>query len=380
MKRGALALRALWTAALIILTSWVVRAASGDQPRGLTFVGSLTAEQGAEEPVDLTFRFTRAGGVVCSPVIRDVKPEARTGNVHLTIPLDECGGVFDGSDVVVEVLVGNDTVITEQPMNAIPRAKYAGMRGSPQCPAGYDRELGTGEVMVCRRERDEIVKVGVGAAAFWIDRFEAGVFADSGATGQQYGTSADDYPANFPDDGDYSSPLFAVSASGVMPSRFVTWFQANEACRAMGKRLPTLAEWHRAVRGTPDRGESSGASAACVTAFDRPLVSGSRTACRSAWGAEDMIGNAAEWTQLWQSTLGDASSAPQSHGERHADGTWNIVSQTLLGPAERELGPAIAVRGGSYLDRLAAGVFALDFRHGPHWSGSEVGFRCVVPR
>src|SRR5262245_3609880 len=45
--------------------------------------------------------------------------------------------------------------------------------------------------------------------------------------------------------------IFAVSLPGVLPSAFITWFQAQAACENARKRLPTNAEWQAAVAGTP---------------------------------------------------------------------------------------------------------------------------------
>jgi formylglycine-generating enzyme required for sulfatase activity len=381
MTRVGLALRAGWTLVLILSTTWIVRAASGDRPNTLSFVGSLasTTPQSAPSAVDLTFRFSRAGAPICAPTVRAVKPESTSGNVRVSIPLDDCAGFLDGSDTTVDVLVGANVVVSDKPMAATPRAKYAGTRGSPECPAGYARASSGGAPISCRRGHDEVVKVAAGAAAFWIDRYEAGVFAEATGEGAQYGVAASDYPAHFPADGDHAQPLYAVSRSGITPSRYLTWFQANEACRASGKRLPTHAEWHRAARGTPDPGASDGAADTCVTLFGGPRATGGAR-CQSAWGAQDMIGNAAEWTLRWQSMVGDASAPPDSSPQRRSDGTWNVTSQTVIEGTTREVGPAIAVAGGSYLDGTAAGIRALDFRRGPGWHGADVGFRCVVSR
>src|SRR5262245_59705980 len=54
------------------------------------------------------------------------------------------------------------------------------------------------------------------------------------------------YPANFPDDGNwtpmpgFSAPspgVYAVSIPGVLPTTCTTWFQAVQACAVSGKRL-----------------------------------------------------------------------------------------------------------------------------------------------
>src|SRR4030095_13910136 len=62
-----------------------------------------------------------------------------------------------------------------------------------------------------------------------------------GAT--QLGTASHDDYAPCTDDGQTcTNDIYAVSLPSVLPSAFVTWFQAEEACANAGKRLPTSAE------------------------------------------------------------------------------------------------------------------------------------------
>jgi hypothetical protein len=50
------------------------------------------------------------------------------------------------------------------------------------------------------------------------------------------------YPPSFPDDGNWTAPVYAVSVPGVKPSMCITWFQAEQACALSNKRLPTNQE------------------------------------------------------------------------------------------------------------------------------------------
>jgi formylglycine-generating enzyme required for sulfatase activity len=133
---------------------------------------------------------------------------------------------------------------------------------NPDCPRGFTRDAAATPGTVCVRtvltQRDEVVKVGTGATAFWIDRYEASVH--HGASGAQLGTAntsaggADDIPSRMPRNGQRAgatAELVALSHAGT-PSVNVTWFQANEACRGVGKRLPTGDEWLAAASGTLD--------------------------------------------------------------------------------------------------------------------------------
>src|SRR5262245_36150849 len=118
------------------------------------------------------------------------------------------------------------------------------------------------------------------------------------AGARQLGLVGDDY-APCTDQGASCADLYALSATSVTPSAFVTWFQAQQACANSGKRLPTSAEWQIAANGTPDPGPDDGV-ADCNTGR-LPFVdgTGSRIRCVSARGAFDMAGNLEEWTADW---------------------------------------------------------------------------------
>ena len=98
---------------------------------------------------------------------------------------------------------------------------------------------------------------------------------------------------------DCANDIFAVSLPSEIPSALITWFQAQEACANAGKRLPTSAEWQMGANGTPDPGPDNGTTD-CNTASDQlATATGTRTACVSAVGAFDMVGNLAEWVADW---------------------------------------------------------------------------------
>src|SRR5262249_58831594 len=92
--------------------------------------------------------------------------------------------------------------------------------------------------------------------------------------------------------------IYAVSLPSVLPSAFITWFQAQEACARAGRRLRTSAERQVAANGTPDPGPDNGTTD-CNTAGDGPSLTGARSSCVSARGAFDMVGNVAEWVADW---------------------------------------------------------------------------------
>ncbi len=161
--------------------------------------------------------------------------------------------------------------------------------------------------------------------------------------------------------------IFAVSLPGVEPSAFLTWFQAQQACKSAGKQLPTNEDWQAAVVGTPDPGPDNGTTD-CNTTNNGITPTGSRSACVSNDGAFDMVGNLAEWTAGWVTRSGPCN------------GSWNVVTddkQCFIGAATSGE-PGVLVRGGSY--DLDSGSLA-----GPLMTRVEilslntnyVGFRCI---
>jgi gamma-glutamyl hercynylcysteine S-oxide synthase len=86
---------------------------------------------------------------------------------------------------------------------------------------------------------------------------------------------------------------------------YVTHRQARAYAGAMGMRLPTEAEYHRAAFGTPSGeerdfpwGDDRPAAAHGNFGFERvdPEPVDAHPAGRSAWGIADLIGNGWEWT------------------------------------------------------------------------------------
>jgi hypothetical protein len=97
----------------------------------------------------------------------------------------------------------------------------------------------TSSKLACRGNgsSDQMVRAG----AVCIDKYEASVWS-SPTGGTQYGVNSDNYPCN--NNGqDCKGKIFARSVAGVTPSRYITWFQAQQALANSGERLPTNAEW-----------------------------------------------------------------------------------------------------------------------------------------
>ena len=135
---------------------------------------------------------------------------------------------------------------------------------------------------------DVMVKVG----PLCVDKYEASVWSNADGTGTQYGASSDNYPLSFPDTGNWTTQLYAVSRAGVTPSASITWFQAQQACALSGKRLLTNAEWQMAAAGTPD-------SANCNVSTAAAANTGANASCVSNYQVNDMVGNVWEWVADW---------------------------------------------------------------------------------
>lgn len=185
-----------------------------------------------------------------------------------------------------------------------------------------------------------------------------------GAT--QLGVASPNFaPCN--DNGSACTDIFAVSLPGVTPSASITWFQAVEACGNSRKRLPSSAEWQKAVTNTPDPGPDNGTTD-CNTAGAGTVAStGSRSACVSSVGAFDMVGNLDEWVADW---------VPASTGCPGWGGFSND-HMCVSGASTTATGPGAIVRGGdSFLGPLA-GPLEANSLNSPSTANPIFGFRCV---
>ena len=255
---------------------------------------------------------------------------------------------------------------------------------NPDCPPGYSRDANATTIFLCTKLSDQVVRVSNGNAAFWIDRYEASIWDGANGTGQQWGlVEAAPFPSNFPENGQYATPLFAMSMVGVKPSGYANWFQAQAACEAVGKRLPSGEEWLRAARGTFDIGGSNGHDGSCLTDGMDIRNTGEGRLCASKWGAEDMIGNMSERTSEWYAAPGPDTMGGPSNPWRAASYNSDITLGIASEGQDWGLWPGLptsASRGGSLRDIDGAGIFALDLRYTPSFQHAQFGFRCVTPR
>ena len=196
--------------------------------------------------------------------------------------------------------------------------------------------------------------------------------AKGGAT--QLGVASDDYTPCSDSGQDCTDDIYAVSLVGVTPSSHLTWFQAQAACENARKRLPSNAEWQAAVAGTPDPGNpnpDNGTTDCNTSSTLKVTATGSRSSCKSARGAFDMVGNLVEWVADW---------VPRS--VTCGTGTWETgVSPTgdtqCLAGALTTGEPGALLRGGNFVNGSEAGPLAVVGNSAPSRAGSGPGFRCA---
>ncbi len=219
-----------------------------------------------------------------------------------------------------------------------------------------------------------------------VDKYEASVWSKppKGTTpqGMQYGVPGNGYPcsANGNDCAETGAKIYAASVPGVTPSASITWFQAQQACANVGKRLLRNGEWQMAAAGTPDPGDSP-ATAECNTnsgdVATGASATGSRSLCVSNWGALDMVGNVWEWVEDWIQTNGGINATDTTTALYGGDLVFGIDEAF----PQVDAFPAAILRGGNWgfagNGGLNAGVFALHAGISPSYANVDIGFRCA---
>ncbi len=168
---------------------------------------------------------------------------------------------------------------------------------------------------------------------------------------------------------DCKGKIVARSVAGQVPTTNITWFQAQQACAAAGKRLLTNAEWQMAAAGTDDSDPAT--TGPCNIGTGSVANTDANPSCISNWGVVNMVGNVQEWVADW---------VPGSGTEATNTATASYGSDVITTEPATNTGnsfPAAVYRGGGNGTVTGPGVFTYSSGVGPDQVYASVGFRCA---
>ena len=150
-----------------------------------------------------------------------------------------------------------------------------------------------------------------------------------------------------------------------LPIEFVNWYEAQEYCHRTGKRLPTEAEWEKAIRGNTQTKFFWGNQISDTFAWFKGNSNGKTHPGGSkkpnSFGLYDMSGNVWEWVSDWYEK-DYYKYSPYSNPTGPKTGKFKIQ------------------RGGSWSNILDYHASSYRMVYGPLGRDEFNGFRCVTSK
>ncbi len=194
---------------------------------------------------------------------------------------------------------------------------------------------------------------------FWIDRHEV--------TNHQYGRFVEQTEHRKPGPPSRYAKRLSQLRGPNQPVAYVSWYDANDYCHWRGIRLPTEAEWEKAMRGLDGRlwpwGNSPRPGKANLgggeDGYEATAPVGSFPLDRSPYGVHDGFGNLMEWAADWY----EEQSGVHSDESRTTNFADRGGYKTLRGAGYTSHGTDLRITTRSFM--------VPDFRD------ETIGFRCA---